>query len=377
MPDAKNPRLLLLTVKIGAGHWMAATAVATAWERETGGQALVVDPFEQAQPWLKKLIFDSYLAMLAHQPHFYQFIYTRTEISPGSWFRQGGDLLLYHGLKPPLQQIISDFDPVAILATHPFPLAVLAKGRQKGWYQGLLTAALTDFALHAYWVSWPTDCFFVPHHRTGQALTASGVPPEQVEVSGLPISPAFQNLPSPVVARRQLGLTEQLPVILVMGGGLGLGPQLEVLRSIRQQADDEWQIIAVAGNNLQLRTKAEQILVGHSRSRVLGFTDQIPLLMAAADLLVTKPGGVTAAEATAAGLPLVLVDPLPGQEERNAAFLQEETGVSITKAAAVGAVIAELFSDRSRLNQISAKMAELGRPDAAYRIVRKIQTLLN
>jgi processive 1,2-diacylglycerol beta-glucosyltransferase len=178
---------------------------------------------------------------------------------------------------------------------------------------------LTDFAPHSFWVYNEVDFYVVPSELTSQELSRKGVPPEKICVLGIPIDPRFAKTIDVVEVRAQYGLDKDIPVVLVMGGGHGLGPIKQIIREL-DECELPMQMMVVCGLNRRLygwmvRQKFQK------RVLIFKYTGEIDRLMSASNLVITKPGGITTAESLAKGLPMVILNPIPGQEARNTDFL--------------------------------------------------------
>lgn len=264
----------------------------------------------------------------------------------------------------PVWEAIESFQPTAIIATHPFPGAVAAHLRRSGRLPAVVGMAVTDFCPHPFWVEPGVDRYFVPSEAAAQRLLSLGVDPIAIRVTGIPIRPEFE-------PRRPAG--REVRRVLVMGGSLGLGPIVEAVRSLTTLPQRHLAVTVVAGTNEHLAEQLRNLCAGDGRFEILGFTDQIPRLMAESDLLITKPGGVTCAEALACGLPMLLLSPLPGHEEENAVYLVGTGAAAAVAEGAVGRQAAALLFDRpDRLERMKEAARMAGRPQAALNIAREM-----
>jgi processive 1,2-diacylglycerol beta-glucosyltransferase len=192
------------------------------------------------------------------------------------------------------------------------------------------------------------------------------VAPERVRVTGIPVRPGFEQMLDRHEARRRCGLDLNRPAVLLLCGGFGVGPTAELLRELVFMPA-EAQVMVVVGRNEKLRARLERQVAGAARPvRVVGFTDKIHEWMQAADLVVTKPGGLTVAESLACGLPMVIVDPIPGQEVGNADYLLEHgAAIKVNNARLLGHRVSALLADPARLERLRAAARAIARPHAA------------
>jgi len=203
------------------------------------------------------------------------------------------------------------------------------------------------------------------------------VPPAATAVTGIPIHPAFSEPKDPAACRARQGLAGDRPVVLLLAGGHGAGPVGEPFRALLE-TDVPLEVVAVTGRNAEARDRLRALAPPpRHRAHVLGYTDQMDELLAAADLVVTKPGGLTVSEALARGAGLVLVNPIPGQEERNSDYLLEEgAAVKVNHTPTLGFKVAELLRHPERLDRLRANARRLARPRAAFDIAGRALALV-
>ena len=365
-------RVLFLTASFGTGHTRAARSVQRALqERLPEAETLVVDPLAAARPMLSRMVSRAYLNVLKVTPWAFRYLYTGAEHPRlAKVGRSEVGRLLFLAMSRQILSLARRFDPDAIVCTHPFPLSVVGSLRRRGRLdKAVVGAIVTDYTAHPFWVTPGIDFYAVGADGLVAELVAAGAAPEQVAVTGIPVDSGFGSAVDREQVLRRLGLESGPLTVLAMGGGLGLGPMLEAVEAL-EQAGAGVQIIAVSGRNRRLRKELQyHLLEAKVPMAVLGYTRRVAELMAASDLLVTKPGGLTSAEAMAAELPMCGVAPLPGQEERNLDFLQR-SGVLLWAdgMADLTRQVRELVADRSRLAAMRQAAAKLARPEAALAV---------
>jgi processive 1,2-diacylglycerol beta-glucosyltransferase len=222
------------------------------------------------------------------------------------------------------------------------------------------------------WLSRAFQRYFVAMNETKASLESLGLPSDRVTVSGIPIDPVFSVPIDRLNECRRLALEPTRPIVLLSAGAAGSGPAEFMVQQL-MMLDDRIQVVIVCGHNLDLRNRIDAIVQANPRFRVLGYTDAMSTLMQLADLLIGKPGGMTSAEALAAGLPMCIVNPIPGQEERNSDHLLEE-GVAI-KCNDLGALaykVGQLLDRPDRLANMRANASRLARPFAARTVVNTL-----
>jgi processive 1,2-diacylglycerol beta-glucosyltransferase len=253
------------------------------------------------------------------------------------------------------------------LCTHFLPLQLIRSLPELPPFH----AVVTDFTLHRYWIQRRAGRYFVATPELARELRLK-VPAAEVLATGIPVSPAFSRPPSRHEARRQLGLETERPVALVMGGGLGLGVE-GTTRAALEAAVEGLQVLAVCGDNAAVADRLRALDVPTSRLRVFGYVWDVERLMSAADVVLGKPGGLTASEALAVGRPLLLTRPIPGHEEANLhALLRTGAAVAASAGPAVKTELARLFREPASLRRLTAAASLAGRPNAALEIARAV-----
>ncbi len=366
MPSNVN-NVLIVSASIGSGHTQAANAVQAEFLRQyPGSKAVVVDFLEGENFSLANVIKESYLRMIDVFPSVYDLLYRWSQApQKGKTVRS----LFSWVLKKRMLQLIETYKPDMIILTHPFPCGAACHLKQKGLITIPLAGVITDYAVHRLWVYPEVDTYFVAASPMANILMNQGVPSERVVITGIPVDSKFAHVTKPQGKDKQ----SKSPTILVMGGGLGLGALEEVLMYLDTMPGHQ-RFVVVTGRNATLRKELQSMSrkMNHPIS-VLGYTRRVPALMASAELLVTKPGALTCSEAMVAGLPMVLVNAIPGQEEDNAAYLQcHGAAIWVQDQALLPEVVKGLLENPQQLATMRYRAYQLGRPDAAGYIVRHL-----
>ena len=355
-------RVVILTTSFGAGHFKAAQAVEQALKQSnTTVQTRVIDSFTTAAPRITRAVIGLYLAILARVPSLYGMLYR--------WGNHAKTALVGRNfmsirLAVSTETQLADFPPQSIICTHASPTGAICQLKKQGKLKVPVIAAITDFVVHRFWIYDEVDLYTVMHEQTAQGLLAAGVAPDKIQVAGIPIAANFRVAPPKVELQRKLGLAADMPAVLVMGGGTGALPMDNIVTELNR-CKIPLQLLVVAGRNEPLRRRLQEI-TSVNVVHVFGFVDNIHELMGAADLLVTKPGGLSAAEALAMGLPMVLFRPIPGQEEGNANFLSE-AGVAccVRELSELVSVTENLLQNPAQRNMMRYKAQKLAKPQAA------------
>jgi len=366
-------KVLILSVSVGAGHMRSAHAMKKAVvELYPQAEVAILDTFRYANPLLEKIVIGTYIEILKISPVIYGYLYRQAERGQPLSGRGKTEFnrILNLLAAPRLEEFIKNFRPEIIVCTHPFPLGIVSGIKRKGNYQGPVFAVVTDFTVHSFWVFPEVDCYLIGSEALIPECEEFGIKPERVCPTGIPIDPDFNKIYDQRRLKEQMGLDPILPVILIIGGGLGMGP-LESSVKVLGREHHDCQLLVVTGTNKVLQDKLSEITPGlRCKVKVFGFVHNMHQLMALSDMMIGKAGGLTCAEAMAVGLPLFIVDPLPGQEERNAEFMVSMgTGARLQERDLADAV-KNYLKDKNMLKKIAAHAMELGKPNAAYESVK-------
>ena len=365
---------MFLSASVGEGHTAAACAVRSAvLERIPDAACEVVDSYQYASQVFHRVASNGYIGMVKMLPQLYKYIYDQAErATKVSAFKAW----LHHYTAVNLRQFVTSFAPDVVVCTHAFPCGVMAEYKREYADAPPVVGIVTDFVVHPFWIHKNIDRYAVATVAMRQALMARGVPAERIKVTGIPIDRHFAQLQSKADARRSIGIDPDRTTLLLMGGGLGIGPLEKALVRIDGLHHD-LQTLVVVGKNQRLEQRLADAARGMTKPvKVTGFVPNVYEFMRAADVLVSKPGGLTSSEALAAGLPVVMLRPLPGQEERNARYLQESgVGVRVQTSRELPDVLDRLLSDPGRLARMSASAQRLAKPHAADAVTEILERL--
>jgi processive 1,2-diacylglycerol beta-glucosyltransferase len=264
-----------------------------------------------------------------------------------------------------------------IINTHFLPAELVAEQRRRGRLHCPQMTVTTDYETHRLWVQPPTERYFAATELGRAGLESWDVPADAIEVTGIPVRSAFTRPPERAAARARHGLAPDRPVVLLSCGAFGVSGSEEVFRELMRLPGDVQHVVICGRNERLLARLAELLSPERSGVRLLGFSDEMESWMAAADVLVTNPGGLTTSEALACGLPMVLVNPIPGQEQRNADYLLEHgAAIKVNNCRLLAHRVESLLRDAGRLRALRAAATRLARPDAAQRIADSAIRLL-
>ncbi|MFN2321595.1 MAG: glycosyltransferase [Trueperaceae bacterium] len=366
MSDAPSSRALVVSASIGSGHVAAGRAVA-ATLTERGATVEHVDLLDYTSTPFRRLYRQAYFDLVRTAPDLVDWLGKRLDVSREAKTRQARlrarltRLISYH-----LPRQLDAFRPDLIVHTHFLGAEILStRKRSQGVPQ---VEVLTDFLVHGLHLHPLMRRYYVAHEELAVHLRAVGVAADKVRITGIPIDARFTDLPTRSAARAALGLDPDRDVLLIMAGGMEAKVTAEMLRQLRSLP---WPltVVAITGRSETLRhrlTDAVDDSDGLVRFRVLGYSQEVPTWMAAADLLAGKPGGLTTSEALAAGLPFAVVQPYPLQEEANANFLVEGgAGMRIDPLTTFGYKVQRFLGSHERRAAMARAARALGRPRAA------------
>lgn len=374
------PRILVLSASVGAGHLRAAQAVELAL-RETVPDAIVrnLDVLELTNALFRRVYGKAYLDLVNRAPHVLGYFYdlldkpSRSGKNRGDRFRLALEKLNLRKFTRFLQAEPCDL----VLNTHFLPAEIIAALRRDQRLNLPQVTITTDFETHRLWVNQPCEHYFTATEEGARCLQSWGVPAGDTTVTGIPIHTAFARPKDRAECLARHGLAGDRPVVLQLSGGFGVGPIVKLHEALLA-VNRPLQLVTIAGRNEKVKAQLQALTPpARHRVKVLGFTDQIDELMAAADLVVSKPGGLTTSETLARGGVMVIVNPIPGQESRNSDFLLENgAAIKANSLATLPYKIDALLDDPPRLAALKAAVARLARPRAAYDVVARALKLL-
>jgi processive 1,2-diacylglycerol beta-glucosyltransferase len=375
-------RLLILSVSAGNGHVRAAQALAaTAQTLSPPCPAVHIDAMAHVPAGFRKVYTDWYIQLVNRAPELWSYLHQRTDVTPhhapSQRMRRGIERLSTVAL---VREIRRE-KPDAVICTHFLPAELLMRERNRGRIEYPVWLQVTDYDLHNMWLVPGMTGYLAATEEVAFRLRARGIPPERIHVTGIPVMPAFSE---PDALERDacaaaLGLDPARPVLLMVSGGAGVGDLSSMVeRVLALGAGDEpggrSQVIAVAGRNAEMHGRLQALAARHpGRVVAVGFTNEMHKLMAASDLVVTKPGGLTVSECLALGKPMLLISPIPGQEEHNAGFLMEEgAGWLAYDAIGLEYKVARLMADPAKLAHMAQRSKALGKPRAARAVLDRV-----
>ncbi len=351
--------ILILYVSIGSGHRMAAEALRRGLELVSPGSRVVLfDLLKLWTPAAVRLVTGIYRASLSLFPGLYDSVAARGRLEfPLAQFRRRN--------RAAITSLIQEISPRVAVCTQAIPALLLADFKRSGGCFLPLAAVPTDFVVHRFWLEEEIDLYLLPTPGSREELLRRSVPGGRLSVTGIPVDPEFGRQKDPDSIRRRWGFSSEGPIVLLMGGGQGWNG-LPALAEELGARESGFQVAVVSGSNPRVLRRLLRLEArGAGRLRVFGFIESIDELMQVSDIIVTKPGGLTASEALVKGVPMVLVNPIPGQETLNASYLAASGAALCSRRRSVAALARRLLADPGRLEAMRQAARALARPRAA------------
>jgi len=371
-------KVLILSASAGAGHMRAADAVERAFRlMNAAADVRHIDTLQYTNKLFRHLYSRAYIDLVNKSPELLGWFYDHLD---KPWQNERRRLALDKLNTRPFVKMLEAYQPDITVCTHFLPAEIISWLKAKGRVGFRQAIVVTDFDVHAMWLCHHYEQYFVAMEETREHLVRLGIPAAKVTTSGIPIDPVFAEPRDKLEMRAKHGLKPDITTILVSAGGFGVGPIEHMLQSMTGMRHTA-QIVALCGRNAELKSKLESARdrlpsSHHVTIHPVGFTTEMDEYMSAADILLGKPGGLTTSEALAKGLVFAIVNPIPGQEERNSDHLLEE-GVAIrcNNLPVLAYKLDRLLDDPARFDSMQTGARRMARPDAARSIVKKLLEL--
>ena len=371
-------KILLLSASAGAGHIRAAQALEKAFnELDAALEVRHLDVLDYTNKLFRHLYSKAYIELVNKMPEVPGWMYDKLD---KPWKNERRRLALDKLNTRPLVRLLRSYQPDFILCTHFLPAEIVAWLRAKERLASRQAIVVTDFDVHAMWLVHHYEQYFVAIDEARAYLEALQIPKSKITVTGIPIDPVFAKKKNKVEMRQKLNLDPERITILLSAGGFGVGSVEPLIASLKT-IDHPIQVVAICGHNEELRRRLLKS-TGHLTTdgnvliHPVGYTQAMDEYMSASDIVVGKPGGLTTSEGLAKGLAFAIVNPIPGQEERNSDHLLE-AGVAIrcNNLPTLPYKLNQLLGDPARLTRMQAASRKLGRPSAATDIAKRVSYL--
>ena len=312
-------RILLMYISDYSGHHCASLAIEKALKQlDPAVEVLNIDAFNYTNPVLEKIINNTYIGIIKRTPEVWEYLYDNPNVVKNT---QKMRELMHKFNSAKLKVLLSDFKPDIIGCTQAFPCGMAADYKKTSGEDIPLVGILTDYMPHSYWLYDNVDFYVVPAEDTKEKLVQNGIAQERIKVFGIPIDSKFAEEFDKESILQRFGIENNLPIVLVMGGSQGLGPIREVIGALNRLTTN-FHVIVATGTNRRLKNSLlRRISKYKKKTLILDYNEDIDKLMSISNLIITKPGGLTTAEALVKGLPMIIINPIPGQEANNARFL--------------------------------------------------------
>ena len=375
-------RILLLSASAGAGHVRAAQALEKALKEKGNDTGEVkeirhVDVLEFTNKVFRHLYSKAYIDLVNKLPEVPGWVYDKLDTP---WKNERRRLALDKLNTRPLVKLLREYKPDIIVCTHFLPAEIVSWLKAKERLASRQAIIVTDFDVHAMWLCHHYEQYFVAIDEARAYLEVLGIPPQKITVSGIPIDPVFAVAKDKNEMRLKHGLETDRTTILLSAGGFGVG-SVDALITSLFPLQQRVQVVAICGRNEELKQRLTKLARSRRKdSRVsikpVGYTQEMDEFMAASDLVLGKPGGLTTSEALAKGLVFVIVNPIPGQEERNSDHLLEgAAAIRCNNLPTLAYKLDRLLADSGRFATMQANARRMGRPNAAHEIIQKLAEL--
>ena len=374
-------KVLIFYASYGGGHLNAAKSIENCIKSNYKNiDVELIDCMKYVNKTIEKVTTAAYREMAKKVPWAWGRIYSDAQKGPLAHITTRSNKIM--AIK--LLKLLREKSPDLIISTHPFGSQMCSYLKRKGKITAKIATIMTDFAPHDQWLVGHefTDYFFVAHDRMKKYLISKNVEEKKIFSTGIPISEKFQENYDKYEIVEKYNLDEKKFTILFFGGGeFGLGKTRTVQifeNFVKESLKHDIQIIAISGKNPKMKSAFDEIVTlnkAENNVKIIGFSNEIPKLMSISDLVVTKPGGLTTSESLASHLPMVVINPIPGQEEENAGFLESKgIAVWIKKTDDSKKIIEKLLNDTNKLNEMREHTKILAKPNSTTNIC---QILLN
>lgn len=367
--------ILILSASTGGGHMRASRAIENYMsEHDKSANVKIVDSLLYINPILNKTVTSGYVYLATKTPKIYGKLYELTN-KEDRWisFVSRLNYLFANKLLP----LIDEFKPDVIITTHPFPTEMVSILKSKELVNIPLVCIMTDYAPHKTWVNKQVDAYIVSNDDMVKEMNKIGIREEVIYPYGIPIEQVFFEKKDKDLVLDELELNPNLPTILMMAGSFGVANVFKIYEDIIN-IDRDFQVIVITGKNQKLYDEfAKVINKSEKQTKLIYFTDEVNKFMQAADIIITKPGGLTITEALASNIPMAIFDAIPGQEEENAEFLiNHNMAIKLEKGQSCDNLIEELLINKEKLNNMKEACKSFDKNDSSKNICALINELV-
>lgn len=368
-------KLIIFYASYGGGHLSAARSIKE--NMETNYEDIdvkLIDCMEYVNKTVNKITTKAYSEMAKKAPKTWGRVYWKSQKGPLAQISTTSNKIL--SIK--LYKLLKDFEPNLIVSTHPFGSQMCAYLKKHGKLNAKIATVMTDYAPHDQWLVFNkyVDYYFVSHDGMKKELHEKGIPNEKIFATGIPLSNKFLLKYDKPTILKSFGLSPDKKTVLFFGGGefgLGKTQTFKIFKSF-VECPENIQIVAISGKNQKMKEAFENLVESLNKKdsvKILEYTNQVPELMSISDLVVTKPGGLTTTESLASGLPIVVINPIPGQEEENASYLEKnKVAIWLKKDDNVEAILKDLFSNPEKMQEMKIRARLLAKKNSTKDICK-------
>ena len=369
-------RVLILYAKAGNGHFKAAEAIKEKLnEHYKDVEVVFEDGLEYSSRIANQIVVKGYANMTKLVPSMWGTIYSKADTKEKTTLNEIAKLI-HKGLTIRLKKLLREVRPDIIVSTHPFVSKTCAYLKKKNKTDAKIVTILTDYAVHNMWLEdnkYYDKILVATEEMKDDCIESYNIEEEKVVVTGIPTSLKFAEKYDREKTLKEYGLEEKLTFLFFAGGGQGIGQSKDIFEELLN-IDGDFQVVAVSGKNEKQKAKFE-IMANSCNKKivVLGYTNDVPALMNMCDFVISKPGGLTSTECLVMNKPMIIINPIPGQEEQNAIyFTNNGTAVRAYEGEPLRHPINTLVKDKFRVNQLKEMCKKIARPNAVDEIVKNI-----
>ncbi len=358
-------KTLILTISAGGGHHKTAMAIKD-YMLSQNHEAIVIDTYKYFNKTLSNLVEKGYLLSTKYTPQVYGKMYEKAVDHDFASSTVNPVKLVSGIVARQFSKYIKKLKPDAIICTHVFPAQLVTRYKRKGIIAAKIYGVVTDFTVHPFWETTDIDYWVTCNSLLNLEMTKKGIPESRILPFGIPIEHKFSLKEDKSIARKKLGLKDK-DTVFVIAGSMGYGDVISRLTDIDALKYD-FQIVCVCGNNKHLKKEIEQTRFIKD-VYVYGFVKNVDEIMNASDFIVTKPGGLTVSEALAKELPIVLINPIPGQEDRNQNFLTNNgMAIAVTKSLPIDEAVSQLYMNTEHRENMIKMAQKWGKPQSTKKL---------
>lgn len=369
-------RIILMYISEISGHHSATVAIEKAIKiLSPDSQVLNINAFNYTNPISEKIINRLYMTVIKKTPRVWNYLYDNPEVVKKI---ENIKEIIHRSNSIKLKHLFDKFKPDAVACTQAFPCGMVADFKKIYNSSIPLVAVLTDYIPHSYWIYDTVDYYVVPSEDVGLRLAKKGVAINKIKSLGIPFDPRFNEKLDKEKILERLNLKADLATILIMGGGQGLGPIKTIVRSLEKVKPDIQEIVIAGSNRKLYDSLKKKIKKYQKRVLIFGYVNNINELMDISSIIITKPGGITTAEALAKRLPMIIIKPIPGQEENNTLYLtRNNAAVKVDNIRDLNLIIEDLLSLPNRLRYLRESAGRISKPNASLDIAKLLLNLNN